>query len=61
MPAVRLKMEVRMEAGVTSVRATEISMTPATEIAMAARVPPLTLSPTKISANNAACAGSVRE
>jgi hypothetical protein len=61
MMAVRLPTEVRSDFGVSSVRATEINMTPTTEIAMAITVPTVTVSPTNTRATRAACAGSVRE
>jgi hypothetical protein len=43
-----------------AVRATEISITPKTEIAIAISVPTVTTSPRNRSPNKAACAGSVR-
>ena len=57
----RLFSDATMLRALTAVWATEISMTPKTLMAMAMIVPRLIVSDRKISANSAACAGSVRE
>ena len=61
MPAVRVKTEVTSDVTLSGVLATEMIITPTTEIAIATSVPRLAASPRKTSANSAACAGSVRE
>jgi len=60
-PAVRVKTDVTSAAGEKALRATEISITPKTEIAMATSVIGPTVSLRKTRPNSAACAGSVRE
>ena len=61
MAAVRVKTEATSARALTGPRATEISITPATDTQMATKAPGDTRSPRKIRPKMAAWAGSVRE
>ena len=59
--ALRLAIDANRLRQLSFTRATEISMTPTTLMAIAASTPVVTLSPRNIRPKSAACAGSVRE